>query len=53
MVVVSSYPAVTLGKPVLVVEMVAVKFSVPSKTLSLSMVIFNAAVVLPAGSVTL
>ncbi len=53
MVAVSSSPAVTLGKPVLAVEMVAAKFSVPSKTLSLSIVIFTAAAVLPAGNVTL
>ena len=53
MVAVSSSPAVILGKPVLAVEMVAVKFSVPSKTLSLSIVIFATAVVLPAENVTL
>ena len=49
----SSSPALTLGNPVLVVERVAMKFSVPSKTLSLSIVIFTVAVVLPTGNVTL
>ena len=53
MVAMSSSPAVTLAKPVLAVEVVAVKFSVSSKTLSLSIVIFTAAVVLPVGNVTL
>ena len=55
MVAVSSSPAVTLGKPepASKVEMVAVKISVPSTILSLCIVIFTAAVVLPAGNVTL
>ena len=52
MVAVSSAPAVTLGNLVLLVEMVAVKTSVSSKTLSLSIVIFTAAEVLPGGNVT-
>ena len=53
MVAVSSVPAETLGIPVLAVEMVAVKVSVPSKAVSSLIVTFTVAVVLPAGNVTL
>ena len=47
-----SSPAVILGNPVLAVEMVAVKFSDSSKTLSCTIVIFTEAEVLPGGNVT-